>query len=171
MRKRLLSSAQLRRPTGHSNVVHLYRRWSLSFAALSGAAAGLAIAVNDLIVWHPRSAASLVAIYMMARQHLRRVPCRGAVVAGRAGTAAHGRAVALRIRQAGSACRYLAVTEHRQAGRRRSHASKPTRWPTSASGSNVGTRFACSALCARDSATYAAHWDPWRLAAPSLGGA
>ncbi|CAN5266622.1 ECF transporter S component [soil metagenome] len=46
--------------------VFLYRRWGLPVAALSGAAAGLAMAVNDLIIWYPGSAGSFVAIYTVA---------------------------------------------------------------------------------------------------------
>ena len=33
--------------------VFLYRAWSLPVAVLSGAAAGLALAINDLILWYP----------------------------------------------------------------------------------------------------------------------
>ena len=46
--------------------VFLYRRWNLPVAALSGAAAGLGMAINDLILWYPGSAVSFVAIYTVA---------------------------------------------------------------------------------------------------------
>lgn len=46
--------------------VFLYRRWNLPVAALSGAAAGLGMAVNDLIIWYPGSAASFATIYTVA---------------------------------------------------------------------------------------------------------
>jgi energy-coupling factor transport system substrate-specific component len=46
--------------------VFLYRRWSLPVAALAGAAAGLAMAVNDLILWYPGSAATFAAVYSAA---------------------------------------------------------------------------------------------------------
>ena len=44
----------------------LYRRWGLPTAALSGAAAGLAMAINDLILWYPGSTASFAAVYTIA---------------------------------------------------------------------------------------------------------
>jgi energy-coupling factor transport system permease protein len=54
----------------------LYRRWNLPVAVLAGAVAGLAMAVNDLIVWYPGSAATFAAIYTVAGI------VSGAVVAG-----------------------------------------------------------------------------------------
>ena len=46
--------------------VFLYRAWNLPVAVLSGAAAGLALAVNDLILWYPGSAATFSAIYVVS---------------------------------------------------------------------------------------------------------
>lgn len=43
--------------------VFLYRRWGLPTAVLAGAASGLTMAVNDLILWYPGSAASFATIY------------------------------------------------------------------------------------------------------------
>ncbi|MDH6198368.1 energy-coupling factor transport system substrate-specific component [Mycobacterium frederiksbergense] len=43
--------------------VFLYRRWGLPVALLAGAVAGLALAINDLILWYPGSADSFAAIY------------------------------------------------------------------------------------------------------------
>ncbi len=43
--------------------IFLYRRWNLPVAALAGAAAGLALAVNDLIFWYPGSTTAFAAIY------------------------------------------------------------------------------------------------------------
>lgn len=41
----------------------LYRRWGLPVALLAGAVAGLALAINDLILWYPGSANTFAAIY------------------------------------------------------------------------------------------------------------
>jgi len=41
----------------------LYRRWNLPVAVLAGAVAGLALAINDLILWYPGSATAFAAIY------------------------------------------------------------------------------------------------------------
>ena len=46
--------------------VFLYRSWNLPVAVLSGAAAGLALAINDLILWYPGSAATFSAIYVVS---------------------------------------------------------------------------------------------------------
>jgi energy-coupling factor transport system permease protein len=46
--------------------VFLYRVWNLPVAVLSGAVAGLALAVNDLILWYPGSAAVFSAIYIVS---------------------------------------------------------------------------------------------------------
>lgn len=46
--------------------VFLYRRWGLPTATLAGAAAGLALAVNDLILWYPGSAITFVTIYTIS---------------------------------------------------------------------------------------------------------
>jgi energy-coupling factor transport system substrate-specific component len=54
----------------------LYRRWNLPVALLAGAVAGVALAVNDLIVWYPGSAAAFAAIYTAA------ATVSGVVVAG-----------------------------------------------------------------------------------------
>ena len=41
----------------------LYRRWNLPVAVLSGAAAGVTLAINDLILWYPGSTTAFAAIY------------------------------------------------------------------------------------------------------------
>lgn len=46
--------------------VFLYRVWNLPVAMLSGAAAGLALAINDLILWYPGSATAFSVIYVVA---------------------------------------------------------------------------------------------------------
>lgn len=43
--------------------VFLYRRWGLPVALLAGGVAGLALAVNDLILWYPASAQTFAVIY------------------------------------------------------------------------------------------------------------
>lgn len=44
----------------------LYRRWNLPVAAAAGAAAGLALAINDLILWYPGSTTTFAAIYTVS---------------------------------------------------------------------------------------------------------
>jgi energy-coupling factor transport system substrate-specific component len=56
--------------------VFLYRSWNLPVAVLSGAAAGLALAINDLILWYPGSAATFSAIYVVS------AIASGALIAG-----------------------------------------------------------------------------------------
>ncbi|MGW4098637.1 MULTISPECIES: ECF transporter S component [unclassified Mycobacterium] len=56
--------------------VFLYRRWGLPVALLAGAVAGLALAVNDLILWYPGSANTFAAIYTVS------AVVSGALVAG-----------------------------------------------------------------------------------------
>lgn len=56
--------------------VFLYRRWNLPVAVLAGAAAGLALAVNDLILWYPGSATAFAAIYTVS------AVVSGALIAG-----------------------------------------------------------------------------------------
>ncbi|CRZ18728.1 ECF transporter S component [Mycolicibacterium neworleansense] len=56
--------------------VFLYRRWGLPVALLAGAVAGLALAVNDLILWYPGSATTFAVIYTVA------AIVSGALVAG-----------------------------------------------------------------------------------------
>jgi energy-coupling factor transport system substrate-specific component len=46
--------------------VFLYRRWGLPPAVLSGAVAGIALAINDLILWYPGSAAGFAAVYVIS---------------------------------------------------------------------------------------------------------
>ena len=41
----------------------LYRRWNLPVAVAAGAVAGLALAINDLILWYPGSATVFMTIY------------------------------------------------------------------------------------------------------------
>ncbi|BBX29376.1 ECF transporter S component [Mycolicibacterium alvei] len=43
--------------------VFLYRRWGLPVALIAGAVAGLALAVNDLILWYPGAANTFAVIY------------------------------------------------------------------------------------------------------------
>lgn len=54
----------------------LYRAWNLPVAMLSGAVAGLALAINDLVLWYPGSAATFSLIYTVS------AVLSGAVVAG-----------------------------------------------------------------------------------------
>ncbi|MGE0221383.1 ECF transporter S component [Mycolicibacterium sp.] len=54
----------------------LYRRWNLPVAVAAGAAAGLALAVNDLILWYPGSASAFAGIYTVS------AIVSGALVAG-----------------------------------------------------------------------------------------
>lgn len=56
--------------------VFVYRMWNLPVALFAGAAAGLAMAINDLILWYPGSAAAFSTIYVVA------AVVSGAVVAG-----------------------------------------------------------------------------------------
>ncbi|MGV0812238.1 ECF transporter S component [Mycolicibacterium boenickei] len=46
--------------------VFLYRRWGLPVALLAGAVAGLALAINDLILWYPGSASTFATIYTLS---------------------------------------------------------------------------------------------------------
>jgi energy-coupling factor transport system permease protein len=46
--------------------VFLYRRWNLPVALLAGAVSGLALAINDLILWYPGSAAAFSVVYTVA---------------------------------------------------------------------------------------------------------
>jgi energy-coupling factor transport system permease protein len=46
--------------------VFLYRRWNLPVALLAGAVSGVALAINDLILWYPGSTASFAAIYTIS---------------------------------------------------------------------------------------------------------
>lgn len=46
--------------------VFLYRRWGLPVAMIAGAVAGLALAVNDLILWYPGSSNTFAAIYTVS---------------------------------------------------------------------------------------------------------
>ncbi|MGJ6122210.1 ECF transporter S component [Mycolicibacterium sp. Y3] len=46
--------------------VFLYRRWGLPTAVLAGAVAGLALAINDLILWYPGSASTFITIYTVS---------------------------------------------------------------------------------------------------------
>lgn len=43
-----------------------YRRWGLPVAVLAGAAAGLAMGINDLILWYPGSTSTFAAIYVVS---------------------------------------------------------------------------------------------------------
>ena len=56
--------------------VFLYRRWGLPVALAAGAVAGLALAINDLILWYPGSANTFAAIYTVS------AIVSGALVAG-----------------------------------------------------------------------------------------
>jgi energy-coupling factor transport system permease protein len=44
----------------------LYANWRAYVGVLAGAGAGLALAVNDLVVWYPGSAAPFIVIYTLA---------------------------------------------------------------------------------------------------------
>src|SRR6478735_3484614 len=46
--------------------IFLYRRWNLPVAILAGAVSGLALAINDLILWYPGSASAFSTIYVVA---------------------------------------------------------------------------------------------------------
>lgn len=54
----------------------LYRRWNLPVAVLAGAVAGVALAVNELILWYPGSTTAFAAIYTVS------AIVSGAVLAG-----------------------------------------------------------------------------------------
>ncbi|OBB27856.1 hypothetical protein A5792_23770 [Mycolicibacterium peregrinum] len=56
--------------------VFLYRRWGLPVALTAGAVAGLALAINDLILWYPGSANTFAVIYTVS------AIVSGALVAG-----------------------------------------------------------------------------------------
>jgi energy-coupling factor transport system substrate-specific component len=56
--------------------VFLYRRWGLPVALIAGAVAGLALAVNDLILWYPGSANAFAVIYTIS------AIASGALIAG-----------------------------------------------------------------------------------------
>ncbi|WP_301121454.1 ECF transporter S component [Mycolicibacterium fortuitum] len=56
--------------------VFLYRRWGLPVALIAGAVAGLALAINDLILWYPGSANTFALIYTVS------AIASGALVAG-----------------------------------------------------------------------------------------
>ena len=57
-------------------LIFLYRVWRLPVAILAGAASGLALAINDLILWYPGSAVAFASIYIVA------AIISGAVIAG-----------------------------------------------------------------------------------------
>ncbi|OMC11418.1 ECF transporter S component [Mycolicibacterium fortuitum] len=46
--------------------VFFYRRWGLPVALIAGAVAGLALAINDLILWYPGSANTFALIYTVS---------------------------------------------------------------------------------------------------------
>lgn len=46
--------------------VFFYRRWGLPVALIAGAIAGLALAINDLILWYPGSANTFALIYTVS---------------------------------------------------------------------------------------------------------
>ncbi|AIY45187.1 ECF transporter S component [Mycolicibacterium fortuitum] len=56
--------------------VFFYRRWGLPVALIAGAVAGLALAINDLILWYPGSANTFALIYTVS------AIASGALVAG-----------------------------------------------------------------------------------------
>ena len=47
-------------------LVFLYSNWRLYVAVLAGAASGLALAINDLILWYPGSDVAFASIYTIA---------------------------------------------------------------------------------------------------------
>lgn len=44
----------------------LYRRWNLPVAVLAGAAAGLAMGINDIIVYYPQASTAFIGIYAIS---------------------------------------------------------------------------------------------------------
>lgn len=56
--------------------VFFYRRWGLPVGLIAGAVAGLALAINDLILWYPGSANTFALIYTVS------AIVSGALVAG-----------------------------------------------------------------------------------------
>lgn len=44
----------------------LYRRWNLPVALLAGALSGLALAINDLILWYPGSGSTFSTLYVVS---------------------------------------------------------------------------------------------------------
>ena len=54
----------------------LYRRWNLGVAILAGAAAGLALAINDRFLWYPDATSAFFAVYTVS------AIISGAVIAG-----------------------------------------------------------------------------------------
>lgn len=56
--------------------IFLYRNWSPIVAVLAGAAAGLAMGINDLVLWYAGAAATFATIYVVASV------ISGAVIAG-----------------------------------------------------------------------------------------
>jgi energy-coupling factor transport system substrate-specific component len=54
----------------------LYRNWNVLTAVLGGAVSGLAMAINDLIIWYPGAALTYVTIYVIA------AVISGAIIAG-----------------------------------------------------------------------------------------
>lgn len=56
--------------------IFLYRRWGFPVALLAGAVAGLAMAVNDLVLWYAGSAPAFAAIYVVS------AIVGGAIIAG-----------------------------------------------------------------------------------------
>lgn len=56
--------------------VFFYRRWGLPVALIAGAVAGLALAINDLILWYPGSGNTFALIYTVS------AIASGALVAG-----------------------------------------------------------------------------------------
>lgn len=56
--------------------VFFYRRWGLPVALIAGAVAGLALAINDLILWYPGSGNTFALIYTVS------AITSGALVAG-----------------------------------------------------------------------------------------
>ena len=57
-------------------LLFLYRNWRLPVAILAGALSGLALAINDLILWYPGSAVAFASIYTIS------AVISGAVIAG-----------------------------------------------------------------------------------------
>jgi energy-coupling factor transport system substrate-specific component len=57
-------------------LLFFYRVWNLPVAMLAGAGAGLAMAINDLVLWYPGSAFGFIAVYTIS------AIVGGAIVAG-----------------------------------------------------------------------------------------
>ncbi|GAA5029445.1 ECF transporter S component [Microbacterium fluvii] len=86
--------------------VFLYKRWNLPVAVLAGAVSGLALAINDLILWYPGSGTAFTVIYTVS------AIVSGALIAG-----VLSWFVVKWIAKTGALSRFAAGREARTAGR------------------------------------------------------